>query len=36
VTWWIDGQLVDDSYFVEGSDTVVNMIKPIKADRSGF
>lgn len=33
VTWWINGNLIDDSYFNEGTDTVVNRLQEMKAER---
>jgi hypothetical protein len=33
LTWWIDGILVDSSSFKEGTDTVVNKLSNMKADR---
>ena len=33
VTWWIDNQLVDDTYFSESGDTVINWLSDVKATR---
>ena len=33
LTWWIDGTLVDASSYKEGSDTVVNKLSNMKAER---
>ena len=33
VTWWINGDLVDESFHTESHDTRVNKLKHIKAER---
>ena len=33
VTWWIDEQMVDDSYYSESGDTVINKLTDMKATR---
>ncbi len=33
VTWWIDGKMVDDTYYSESGDTVINMLYDIRAER---
>ena len=33
VTWWIDEQMVDDSYYSESGDTVINRLTDTKATR---
>ncbi|TRY72296.1 hypothetical protein TCAL_11263 [Tigriopus californicus] len=33
VTWWINGNLIDDTHFNEGTDTVVNRLQEMKAER---
>ena len=33
MTWWINGDLVDESFHTESHDTRVNKLKHIKAER---
>ena len=33
VTWWIDEQMVDDTYYSESGDTVINRLTDTKATR---
>ena len=33
VTWWIDNQMVDDTYYSESGDTVINFLSDTKATR---
>jgi hypothetical protein len=36
LTWWIDGFLVDSTSYKEGTDTVVNKLTNMKAERCDF
>lgn len=33
LTWWLSGQLIDDSYYLAHKDTVINDLKDFKVTR---